>query len=149
MPEIQSRITGGSDYLIGSKDLQRHGTHIWIEELSYSSNHLSLTYCLAATRAAEGVESTPSLGREVSGLLSSSPKMIMYFQGFFSTLPEFTSEPSWELEHWILQAFQFSRRLGRSGLDLLTRKKTSAYSPFTWISIANGSENMSLSHSGR
>lgn len=149
-PEVQSRVKRGSAYLLGCKDLWMHGDHIWIEKIAYSSSNLSLTYCLAATKSAESVESTPYLGQGVSGLLLSSPKMIKGFQKFFSALPAFSKEPPWKLELLALQAFQFSRRLGRSGLDVLVHKDTGetkylAYIPFTWISIANGSQRMSLS----
>lgn len=149
-PEIQSRVKQSSDYLLGSKDLWRHGDHIWIEKIAYSSSNLSLAYCLAATKSAESLESTPYLGQEVGSLLLSSPKMIKGFQKFFSALPAFSNEPSWKLQLWVLQAFQFSRRLGRSGLDILSRKSSGeskylAYIPFTWISISNGSQRMSLS----
>lgn len=149
-PEIQTRVNRGREYLLGSKDQWRHGDHIWIEKVAYSSSNLSLTYCLAATKAAESVERTGYLGQDVRDLLLSSPKMIKGFHKFFSALPTFSNEPSWRLELWVLQAFQFSRRLGRSGLDILTRKSTGeskylAYIPFTWISIANGSRRMSLS----
>lgn len=148
--EIQTRVDRGGEYLLGSKDLWRHGDHIWIEKVAYSSSNLALTYCLAATKAAERVGSTPYLGQDVSGLLLSSPKMVKGFHKFFSALPSFSNEPSWKLELWVLQAFQFSRRLGHSGLDILTHKSTSeskylAYIPFTWISISNGSQRMSLS----
>ncbi|KKY33775.1 putative terpene synthase family protein [Diaporthe ampelina] len=149
-PEIQSRVSRGSDYLLGSKDRWMQGAHIWIEKIAYSSSNLSLTYCLAATKSAGSVESVPYLGQEVSSLLFSSPKMIRSFHKFFSALPAFAKEPYWRLELWILQAFQFSSRLGRSGLDILTRKNTGegkylAYIPFTWISISNGSRRISLS----
>lgn len=121
-PEIQLRVDRGNDYLLGSKYLWRLGDHIWIEKIAYSNSNISLTYCLAATKAAKGMKGTAYLGHEVSGLLFSSPKMVMSFQRFFSTVPTFSKEPSWKLELWILQAFQFSPRLGRLGLGISVPK---------------------------
>lgn len=117
-PEINSRVSRGNEYLIGSKDLWRHGDHIWIEKIAYSNSNLALAYCLAATKSAEGMKGTTCLGQEVSDLLSSSPKMVKSFHMFFSGVPTFSKVPSWKLELWILQAFQFCRRLGRAGLDI-------------------------------
>lgn len=149
-PEIQLRVSRGNDYLIGSKYLWRHGDHIWIEKVAYSNSNLALAYCLAATKSAEGMKGTPCLGQEVRNLLSSSPKMVKSFQMFFSRVPNFSKAPAWKLELWILQAFQFCRRLGRAGLDISIPKNASddkylAYIPFTWIATCDGSQRMSLS----
>lgn len=151
-PEILSRVKKGSEYLSRSQDLWKHGDHIWIEKIAYSSSNLSLTYCLAAKKSAEGIiDSEPTyLGQEVRSLLSSSTKMVKSFQKFFSSVPTFSREPAWKLELWILQAFQFSPRLARLGLNLSIPKNASdnkylAYIPFTWIATSNGSHRMSLS----
>lgn len=149
-PEIQLRVSRGNDYLNDSKNLWRHGDHIWIEKIAYSNSNLALAYCLAATKSAEGMKGTPCLGQEVSDLLSSSPKMVRSFQMFFSGVHTFSKVPAWKLELWILQAFQFCPRLGRAGLDITIPKDVSddkylAYVPFTWIATCNGSQRMSLS----
>jgi hypothetical protein len=148
--EIELRVSRGNDYLHGLRDLWRLGDHIWIEKVAYSNSNLSMTYCLAATKSAESIGSSPYLGQEVIGLLSSSPKMVKSFQKFFSAIPSFSKEPEWKLGLWILQAFQFSPRLGRSGLGISIPKNASddkylAYIPFTWVATSNGSQRMSIS----
>jgi len=147
--EVADRIKQAREFLTRNRDSWSQAEHLWIEKVAYSSTNLSKTYCLAAMKATECGIHNDMLGDMVNSLVQTPPKTAKAMAGFFSKIPMFIDTPLWKLEVSVKQALQFVPALGRIRLDIFPRKsvgkdKYLQYIPFTWVSIGNGSVDLSL-----
>lgn len=115
---------------------------IWIEKVTYGSNVLSETYCIAALYASHN----PTWGGKSSSLFSVSPEVLEKFSQFFSKLPIFAMEPRWRLQASIIEGGMFAPGLCHPDPELDIFSKTGAseryleYIPFTWTLCNNATE---------
>ncbi|PSN63320.1 Ent-kaurene synthase [Corynespora cassiicola Philippines] len=147
--EIADRIWKAREFLERNRSNWSHGKYLWIEKVAYSSSNLSKTYCIAAMKATESGQPKEPLGAKVDGLLQAPAKTTKAMVKFFSKIPMFLQTPEWKLNVVVNQALLFVPALHRVRLEIFPRKsvgkdKYLQYIPFTWVSVGNGSLNLSL-----
>ncbi|KAF2184214.1 hypothetical protein K469DRAFT_667450 [Zopfia rhizophila CBS 207.26] len=146
-PEVIQSLARGRVYLERHDKSNGNGYDVQVTEVKNSSN-IFFPLRQAALKMNE-FDQIPTLGRKTSKLLCVQSSQARKFKNFFSRVPAFINEPSWKLELWILQAFQFVPELSRVRLEIFPRKNVSEdkylqYIPFTWISCSNGGSKMNL-----
>lgn len=141
---LKTSLQAGLRFLEQSRSTWEEPNYTWIKKVTYSSNVLSATYCLAACYAATTLLESLHYGwksstKELVGV--PEPKLEGLCR-FFSKIPLFRDQPPWKLHASLMEAFIFLPRLQKARLEIFPRIDMAKdeyleYIPFTWTSCNN------------
>lgn len=140
---VSNAIKLGRDFLAKSRHEWENASYTWIEKVSYSSNVLSKTYSIAASKAASDYLTTAyQCTSRIQSLVQGSKDKVAKFSKFFARIPLLKEEPTWKLQSSLIEGYLFLPRLRRIRLEVFPRKdmqedKYLDYIPFTWTVCNN------------
>lgn len=136
-PELGHAIEKGKHFLNDHR-LSNKPDALWVEKVTYSSQILSQTYCLAALKASSSPQS-----RMMEKIAGGITLAVDEGQRFFSRIPLFYQIPERKLKLSLLESLMFFPLLERKKADIflwtgIGNERYLEYIPFTWT----GSDNL-------
>ncbi|CAF9942337.1 hypothetical protein IMSHALPRED_003626 [Imshaugia aleurites] len=133
---IMAAIENGRKVLLTHAEKPRY---LWIEKVSYKSDALCESYCLAALNIHVPVL---RLGSKVECLFALPMERVNKFTHFYSQLPLLAGVAKWRIQASLIEGYLFQPLIKRVRLDIFPRKnmeedKYFEYIPSTWTCCNN------------
>jgi hypothetical protein len=143
-PTLELAIHAGRQFLELSRPVWGRPSYKWIEKVTYSSDVLSTTYCLAASNSAACFRETQCRCWKPSTkqVIDIPEDKLVNFCSIFSRIPLFMGRPTWQLNASIIEAYIFLQYLHRDRLAIFPRLNMARddyleYIPITWTTCNN------------
>ncbi|PQE15285.1 ent-kaurene synthase protein [Rutstroemia sp. NJR-2017a BVV2] len=136
---IKTAIDAGRKFLLSQRQNWINTQYLWVEKVTYGSQIITLSYCLAALNPCEPKS---QWGQAMHSQFTASNKAVSKFSDFYSRIPLFANEPAWKIEASLVESYLTLPKLRRLRHEIFPRTdmgedKYLEYIPFTWIGINN------------